>query len=171
MSLKFKKLCVVMCFVFGLSACSCTTYTESISDYLVTDVPLSYPECVLFPQKDAVSDGNIIVYQSESKSTFMYDDVYFLLTCTYSDDVYKNEVARFETYGAEYNGDLFGFPAYVMLFSGDNYEYALLDYQNNIITYVSAQTADWAYLKSFPEQYLPAAKEKINICCYPNETK
>ena len=171
MSAKFKFLCIVICLMLGLSACSGTTYTESILDYLVTDVPLSYPEHVLFPQREAISDKNIVVYQSESKSTFMYDDVYFLLTCTYSDNVYEDEVARFETCGAEYNENLFNLPAYVMLFSGDNYEYALLDDQNNMITYVSAQTADWGFLKSFPEQYLPTVEERANICCYPNVTK
>lgn len=168
---KFKYLCIVLCFMLGLSACSGTTYTESILDYLVTDVPLSYPEHILFPQREAIFDENIIVYQAESKSTFMYDDVYFLLTCTYSDNVYADEVVRFEECGAEYNEDLFDFPAYVMLFSGDNYEYALLDNQNNIITYVSAQTANWRFLKSFPKQYLPAVKERINICHYSNESQ
>ena len=170
MSAKLKFLCIIMCFMLGLSACSGTTYTESILDYLVTDVPLSYPEHILFPQREAIFDNNIIVYQSESNSTLMYDDIYFLLTCTYSDDVYEDEVARFKICGAEYNEDLFEFPAYVMLLCGDNFEYALLDDQNNTITYVSAQTADWEYLKSFPERYLPAVREEINICHYPKES-
>lgn len=168
---KFKFLCIIICFMLGLSACSSTTYTESILDYLVTDVPLSYPEHILFPQREAISNENIIMYQSESKSTFMYDDVYFLLTCTYSNNVYEDEVARFERCGAEYNEEMFVFPAYVMLLWGDNYEYALLDDQNNTITYVSAQTADWGFFKSFPERYLPAVREKVNICHYPKESK
>ena len=169
MSAKLKYMSFIICFMLGLSACSGTTYTESISDYLATDISLSYPEHILFPQKEALSDESIIVYQSESKSTLMYDDVYFMLTCIYSDNMYENEVARFEACGAKYNENLFNIPAYVMLFSGDNYEYALLDDQNNTITYVSAQTADWGFLKSFPEQYIPTVRETANICCYPNE--
>ena len=165
----FKKagsLCLIICVILSLHACAYATYTDSMSDYLVSDAALSFPELILFPQKETIAEDDIIMYQSEEISTIIDDDVYFILCCRYSTDVYADEIARFKESNAVFDETLFAFPAYVMLFTGDNYEYVLLDELNNTVIYVAAQTAGWEMFEKLPEQYLPLTKPDIDICRY-----
>lgn len=163
---KVGSLCVAICMMLSMTACIHTTYTESISDYLVTDVALNFPECVLFPKQDAIVENDVLLYQAECKSTIIDDDVYFILCHRYTANAFAGEITRFQESNAVYEDTLFALPAYVMLFTGDNYEYALLDEASHTITYVAAQAADWNIFEKLPEQYLPLTKPTVDICQY-----
>ena len=131
-----------------------------------------YTEFLVFPQKEMLELSSVNQYQSESVSTFLFDDTYFMLSCTYSAHQYNQELLRLKEIGAEYHSDIFNYPSYIMLFYANYYEYALLDSPNNTIIYVAAQTTDFSFgstphiLKDFPSEYLPIYPLEIDICKY-----
>lgn len=151
-----------------MNACASTSYTDDLSNYLTSDVPLLFAEQMIFPDKQWLTDESVNLYTAESKSTLMYDDMYFLLDCTYSEIEYINEIKRIADCGAIYREDLFQFPAYIMLFAGSCYEYVLLNESDNQLIYVYAQTADWKVFNHFPERYVPIASVVMEICQYEN---
>ncbi len=170
-----KRLCsafLFVCLLFSLTSCTKTVHYDSLENYLVYDVPLIYEELLLFPDKEKLTSCAVNEYQSTSVSTLLFDDIYFLLNCTYSPHEYEQELIRFHQLDAEYREDLFRIPAYVMLFSGHCYEYALLDSSNHTIIYVYAFTADFEsdnslrILKDFPEEYRPVTSPNTDICKY-----
>lgn len=149
-----------------LCACMRTSSTEDMSDYLQADVPLLMDRLALFPEEKALSEEAIRHYRAENKSSLLFDDMFFLLSCTYPDAEYANEEQRLIDSGAEYRDDLFCTPAYVMIFTDGCYEYALLDPASNTIIYVYAQTADWNIFNDFPEQYIPTVDIAEDIFRY-----
>lgn len=163
---------VLFCILLCVSACASTSQSSSLDEYLETDIPLLYSEFALFPQKESLELCRVNQYQSTSVSHLLFDDVYFLLNCTYTPQQFEQEILRFEQAGAEYHDDLFNYPAYVMVFYSPYYEYALLDAENCTIIYVSANASDFApdspldILKDFPQQYLPVNIPEIEICKY-----
>lgn len=162
---KLRLMCIALCLTVLLSGCMSTVSTEDMGDYLRADVSLGYDH-VLFPDEEALSAATVNLYRSETKSTLLFDDIYFLLSCTYSSEAYTNEIERIVGCGAEYREDLFDNPAYVMLLSGDDYEYVLTGTEENTLVYVYAQTADWSIFDNFPAEYLPLTGSTANICQY-----
>lgn len=153
-----------------LTACVSTHIYESIDDYLKTDVPLTYPEHAVFPDEKLLDDVTVEFYQSESQSTFLFDDVYFLLKCTYSQESFQQEIKRLEEIGAVYEDTWFVLPAYIALFRSDRYyEYALVDTENYTIVYVSAEVSDWQTFSDIPDEYLPVMQGDLGICIYDYE--
>ena len=139
---------------------------DYVNDYLKIDVPLIYSDFSIFPSSETICNATINEYQSITKSTLMFDDVIVWLGCTYSDLEYDYEIERIQSNNAEYREDIFQFPAYVMLYSGKDYEYALLMPEKNTIVYVFAQTVDLNYFESFPKVYYPNTNKEIDICHY-----
>lgn len=150
----------------------CSQKRSDLGDYLVADVPMIYESFLLFPERESLNSCSVEQYQSETYSTLMFDDIYFLLRCGYSEAQMEQELERFRGLGAEYNEDLFMYPAYVMLFDGQNYEYALIDEGTGQIVYVAAMTVDFEVgselygrvHKDFPADYRPVKRpdEAIN---------
>jgi hypothetical protein len=157
--------CVAIVLLFTLSACQKTRRTDTLDQYLKAEVPLIYSEFLSFPMKDFLEDCTVNEYTCVSKSTLLFDDVYFLLSCTYTSQQYEEEIQRLASIGAEYRDDLFGHPAYVMLLYADYYEYAIVDEQNKTIVYIHAETADWTVFDGFPKEYLPNNTD-CEICKY-----
>ncbi len=150
-----------------LCACGSTHIYESKSDYLKADVPLTYSEHAVFPDEKALNDTTVEFYRSESRSTFLFDDIYFLLKCTFSQESLQQEIRRIEKTGAVYNEEPFSLPAYIVQFRSDRYyEYALIDTENCSIIYVSAEISDWEMFPNFPAEYLPITQEDLGICVY-----
>lgn len=163
---------LVLCLLVCLSGCWQTRRTESLDDYLQPGVPMSHTEFLLFPVRAALEECTVNQYRSESVSSLMFDDNYLLLSCTYTQQQYEEEVSRLENLGAEYRDDLFRFPAYVTVFYTHNYEYALLDEDNLTVTYIAAHTIDFEndvnedQLKDFPPQFAPIKFSGVDICIY-----
>lgn len=137
-----------------------------------TSVPLIHSELLIFPSKEELEGSAVETYQSTTVKTLLFDDVYFLLRCNYSSQKYEQEVLRIEGLGAQYQDELFRYPSYVMLFSSDAYEYALLDADDHSIIYVYAMTTDFnasepdQILDDFPKDYLPIAYPETDIIVY-----
>ena len=157
---------VTICSMLSLASCTYFESTYSLDDYLTTNVPLTYSEYVLFPDNKFLTMDVVNCYQSETITSLFFDDVYFLLNCTYTESDYQKELIRMQECSAEYRDDIFLYPAYVMLCYGNYYEYALLDSQTNTIIYISAETANFDYFKNFPPNYQPFDGNKIDICRY-----
>lgn len=163
-SVKVILICVVL--TLAMNGCASRQHTDNMSNYLSTDVPLLFDEQRLFPDVDFLTDETVKQYLSESVSTFMFDDMFFLLRCVYSEAEYSEEVNRIVDSGAVFCEDVFQFPAYVMLISRNCYEYALINEPENEIIYVYAQTAGWEYFESFPDIYIPVFPTNYEICQY-----
>ena len=165
--IKKQFVCLIVCAIVmsTMSGCLRVKRTEDLSDYLHTKVPLHYDH-VLFPDKDQIPTNGVKLYRSESISSLMFDDIYFLLSCSYTDDAYASELERIKSCGAEYQQDLFARPAYVMVFSGNCFEYVLQHTEDNTLIYVYAQTADWNIFDNFPKEYRPLVKETVYIDGY-----
>lgn len=163
------------CLLIILSGCAKTQTTASLNDYLEPNVPMSYTEFWLFPTKESLVQCTVNQYRSDSASTLLFDDVYLLLSCTYSQEQYDRELSRLEDIGAVYRDDLFQYPAYVMIFYYGHYEYALLDTENNTVIYIAAQTTDFEgqspdkALTDFPSKYYPVKLPQEDICVYQYE--
>lgn len=155
-----------------LSSCVQLAKSSSLDNYLITDVPMIYTEFLIFPQKEKLESISVNQYKSESISTLLFDDAYFLLSCTYTKQQYEQELLRFEKIGAEYHSDLFQYPSYVMLYYQKYYEYVLLDAENNAMIYVAAQSSNFKsdsasrLLEDFPDEYLPINNSGPEICKY-----
>lgn len=168
-------LLLLFCILVTLSGCGLTRRTESLDEYLKPQVPMSHTEFLLFPVRAALKDCTVNRYRSVSVSTLMFDDNYLLLSCTYTQQQYEEELSRLENIGAEYREDLFRSPAYVTVFYTHNYEYALLDGENLTITYIAAHTVDFEndvnedQLKDFPPQFAPIKFDGVDICIYTYE--
>lgn len=127
---------------------------------------------LIFPSKEELDESLVELYQAETVETLLYDDVYFLLCCGYSQQEYEQELLRFKELGAQHQERLFQYPAYVMLFTWEYYEYALLDTDNHSIIYVFALTPNLGSADSlcafedFPEEYMPIARPEANIIVY-----
>lgn len=165
---KFKVKTILVCviLVLTMNACASTHYTDNISNYLFTDIPLLFDEQRTFPDVESLTDERVKHYSTESVSTFMFDDMYFLLSCTYSEPEFSEEIKRIADCGAIYSEDFFRFPAYIMLFSGNCYEYVLINTLENELIYVYAQTAGWEYFEYFPNIYIPLSPTNHEICQY-----
>ena len=164
-------LCVWVCaavLAALLSGCSVKKLADFRENYLQAYASVVFPDYALFPQKEALSDTVVNDYQSVTISTLFFDDVYFLLSCTYSDSEFNQEVDRLQTTGAEYRKDLFRYPAYVMLYSGIYYEYALVEEQTNAIVYVYVQ-GSFVLLEDFPVEYRPHNAKNVDICHYESQ--
>ena len=159
---------IVLIVLLGLlPACVSTRTYESTDDYLRTDVPVTYSEHAIFPDKEMLADTKVELYRSESQSTLLFDDIYFLLKCTYSQESFQQEIKRIEELGAEYEETHFLYPAYVMLFHFDRYyEYALVDIESCSIVYVSAEVSNWKTFSDIPSEYLPVTQEDLDVCVY-----
>ena len=158
-------LCLLFCFIMTLISCAHKTINK-LEDYLHTNVPLTYSEHRLFPDKLDLSEESVNYYKSESKSSFLFDDIYFLLSCTYSQEEYLNEINRLANTGAEFQENLFAFPSYVIVFYNNYYEYALLDFEKKSVIYIHAETADWETFDAFPDEYRPINTPPADICHY-----
>ena len=163
--LRLTALCLLFCYIITLSSCTHKT-TNTLEDYLHTNVPLVYSEHRLFPDKSDLSEESINCYRSESKSSFLFDDIYFLLSRTYSQEEYLIEISRLANTGAEFQENLFAFPAYVFVFYNNYYEYALLDSEKITVIYIHAETADWEIFADFPDEYRPINSPPADICHY-----
>lgn len=169
---KIITLIVCCCLMLGLCSCKKTTRSVSLEDYLESSVPLIYSELLIFPSREGLEESTVETYQSTTVETLLFDDVYFLLRCNYSSQKYEQEVLRIKELGAQYQDKLFQYPSYVMLFSSDFYEYALLDADNYSIVYVYAMTTDFnasesiQILGDFPKDYLPIARPETDIIVY-----
>lgn len=163
-SVKVILVCVVL--TLAMNGCASRQHTDNMSNYLSTDVPLLFDEQRLFPDVDFLTDETVKQYLSESVSTFMFDDMFFLLRCVYSEAEYSEEVNRIVDSGAVFCEDFFQFPAYVMLFTGKCYEYVLINAAENELIYVYAQTAGWEYFENFPDLYIPLSPTNREICQY-----
>ena len=170
-----KKLIAVLllaCILVSLSGCTKTQRTESLDDYLQPQVPMIWTEFLLFPVRAALDECTVNQYCSESVSTLLFDDAYILLSCTYTQQQYDEEIARFEGVGAHYREDLFKSPAYVAVFDAKSYEYALLDAEKLTVTYIAAYTTDFGsngtyqMLKNFPAQFAPVKFPGTDIHIY-----
>ena len=167
-----KYFCICLCMAvltISLNGCTVTKSNNYVTDYLKADVPIIYPQFSIFPQKESLSNTIVNEYQSITVSSLVFDDICFWLSCTYSDSQFCNEIERIQANQAEYREDIFQFPAYVMLYTGNYYEYALLEPQKNTIIYVYAQTADFDIFKSFPTEYYPNTNVEIDICHYKTD--
>ncbi len=165
--LRFFPLVGIFILLSLLCACGSTHIYESTGDYLKADVPLTYSEHAVFPDEEALNDATVDIYRSESQSTLLFDDIYFLLKCTYSQESLQQEIARIEETGAVYKEEPFSLPAYIVQFRSDRYyEYALIDTENCSIIYVSAEISDWEIFPNFPAKYLPITQEDLGICIY-----
>lgn len=168
---KILPLVLVFCMLLSMSGCTKTRITESLDDYLQPAVPMIETEFLLFPVRSALEECTVNKYRSESVSTLLFDDVYILLSCTYTRQQYDDEIARFEGIGAYYREDLFRFPAYVAAFLGKSYEYALLDEEKLTVTYIAAYTTDFytetdKMMKSFPAQFAPLKTDGVELRIY-----
>lgn len=156
----------VLCLLACLTACTQTSTSNSLDEYMNANVPVIHSEFDIFPARNALDLCVVNNYRYVSKSTLFFDDLYFLLSCTYTPEQYETELLRLQQTGAEYENTLFSLPAYVMLFSGKCYEYALLDEEHHTVIYVYAQTGGWEYLDDFPAEYLPKNATGTDICKY-----
>ena len=156
----------VLCLLACLTACTQTSTSNSLDEYMTANVPVIYSDFDIFPARNALDLCVVNNYRYVSKSTLFFDDLYFLLSCTYAPEQYETELLRLRQTNAEETESIFSLPAYVMLLSGNCYEYALLDEQNNTIVYVYAQTADWEVFDDFPAEYLPKNATGTDICKY-----
>lgn len=136
--------------------CSCmvTSENHSLDDYLESDAPLSM-EFTIFPARESLDETSVGEYCCIEKSTLLFDDVCFLLRCTYNEVKFAAEIDRFEDMGAVYREDLFQMPAWVMMFGGNHYEYALVDAEAGSIVYIGAQTPSMDTFDEIPEEYMP----------------
>lgn len=154
-------------FLLALTLLSgCSQKTLDLADYLLPNVPMMYEQFSLFPEREALRYCTVERYQSETFSSVMFDDIYFLLRCGYSGFQMEQELQRLQELGAEYREDLFAYPGYVMLFDGQNYEYALIDEGASEIIYIAAMTVDFevgselygSIYGDFPDSYRPIGK-------------
>lgn len=163
---------LLICITFSLSGCVRTRITESLEDYLQPNVPMIETEFLLFPVRAALDACTVNQYRSESVTTLLFDDIYILLSCTYTQQQYDEEIARIEGIGAHYREDLFRYPAYVAVFDGKSYEYVLLDEEKLTLIYIAAYTTDFytelddKMMKSFPTQFAPLETDGIDIRIY-----
>ena len=163
---------LLVCITFSLWGCSRTQCTESLEDYLQPSVPMIFAEFLLFPVRAELAKCTVNQYRSESVSTLLFDDIYILLSCTYTQSQYDGEIARFEGVGAHYREDLFRCPAYVAVFSPRSYEYVLMDEETLTITYIAAHTTDFdsenpeKTLKNFPTEFAPVKTSDVDIYIY-----
>lgn len=170
-----KKLIAVillLCLLVTLSGCVKNHRTTSLDDYLQPAVPMIWTEFLLFPVRADLEKCTVNQYCAESASTLLFDDAYILLSCTYTQQQFEDEIARFEGVGAHYREDLFCFPGYVAVFDHDSYEYALLDEERLTITYIAAYTVDFStestnqMLKNFPAEFAPVKTDGVDIHIY-----
>ena len=162
LSLALAVLCLMTC----TTGCSRIITSDSLDEYLDVEVPVIYSHFELFPTLDSLGDCKVNTYRSVAKSTLFFDDVYYLLSCTYAPEQYETELLRLQQTGAEYENTLFSLPAYIMLFSGKCYEYALLDKEHHTVIYVYAQTGGWECFDDFPAAYRPKDNSSPDICKY-----
>lgn len=159
-------LCLVLCILITFTTCQRTIVSDEIEEYLISNVPLIYPDLLTFPAEETLTSCVINNYTHKSKSTLFYDDVYFYLCCTYTTQQYEEEVSRLKHIGAEYSENVFNYPAYIMLLYDKFYEYAILDDNNQTIVYIHAEVADWKNFSNFPSEYLPSKNINIEVCKY-----
>ncbi len=102
----------------------------------------------LFPDDVSIAEDADFVY--EYKTDLFDTEGYFFLTAEYTDDVFESEVERlsevtctidhneiFSVKEVIYDEDMYNYPAYIAIDGyTHNYEYALIDEDNNRIIYV-----------------------------------
>lgn len=160
-----KRILLVICLLVFLCnlCCGClsTSVHHALDDYLQTDVPLTM-DFTIFPNRESLDETTVEDYRCIEKSTLLFDDICFLLRCNYDEATFAAENDRFEEMGAVYREDLFQQPAWVMLFGGNYYEYALVDMELGSIVYIAAQTPSMNTFEELPEEYLPiAGKDEV----------
>lgn len=164
----FRKICIIIAallLVGMLTGCMRAVTMSSLEQYLEPNAPISYTGFSIFPAKEDLPKDGRADYRYNCQSSFFFDDQMFLLQCDYTQEEYKQEIARLGAVGAVYRDDLFPLPAYIMLLYNDrHYEYALVDETNLHITYFAAEATRDA-LTDIPQWLLP--KEiGIDICQY-----
>lgn len=152
----FGGICLLVFLCSLCCGCMVNSENNSLEDYLQAGVPLTM-DYTIFPAKEFLDEAAVEEYRCIEKSTFLFDDVCFLLRCSYDKATFSSETARFEDLGAAYREDLFQQPAWVMLFGGDHFEYALLDEASYSIVYIAAQTPSMNTFEELADEYLPLA--------------